>query len=33
VLFRACLSEPPLMPDADADQLLDGMVLTFREVP
>ena len=33
VLFRACLIEPPLPPEADADQLMEGLVLTFQEVP
>lgn len=33
VLFRAILAEPPVIPEADADQFLVGLTLTFQEVP
>ena len=33
VLFRAILIEPPGIPDADADQYIQGLTLTFQEVP
>jgi len=33
VLFRAALLDPPVIPEAGPDQFLEGLVLTFVEVP
>lgn len=33
VLFRATLLDPPIIPEAGPDQFLEGLVLTFVEVP